>query len=93
MPLSQWVRLCEKGTHQALDALWCPNGLTEVDRILAFRLSFRVDPWRVADQLERTAYSMKYSKPKHMYRLQHCADQVREHGWYDPTEWGRLHGS
>lgn len=91
MPLSKWLLLCEKGTHQALDALWCPPRLCEVDLITAFRFNVRIDPWRVADQLERTATSMRYSKPKHMYRLLHYASRVREQGWYDPTEWGRLH--
>lgn len=92
MSLSKWLLLCEKGTHQALDALWCPPALAEVDLLGSFRWGLCIDPWRVADQLERTAYSMKYSKPKHMYRLQHYANRVREQGWYDPTEWGRING-
>lgn len=91
MPLSQWLRLCEKGTHQALDALWCPPDLTTIDTLTAFRLSYRIDPFRVADQLERTAYSI--GNEKHSDRLAHCAMRVRERGWYDPTEFGRLkHG-
>lgn len=88
MPLSKWIMLCEKGTHQALDAMWCPPHLCEVDHLTPWRMSFRVDPWRVADQLERTAYSM--GNEKHTLRLAHCAARVREHGWYDPSEFGRL---
>lgn len=87
MPLSKWLRLCEKGTHQALDAMWCPNGLTTVDKLLDFRLSWRPDTYRVADQLERTAYGI--GNEKHKPRLLHCAESVREYGWYDPTEFGR----
>jgi predicted nucleotidyltransferase len=90
MPLSKWLLLCEKGTHQALDALWCPASLCEVDKIGAFRANLRIDPWRVADQLERTAFSIQGMKPKHHYRLLHYANRVREQGWYDPTEWGRI---
>ena len=89
MPLSQWLRLCEKGTHQALDAMWCPPELTEVDRLgVAFRFSYRVDPWRVHDQLIQTAVA----RDKHALRLRHLADTVLERGWYDPTEWGRMRG-
>ena len=88
MPLSKWIMLCEKGTHQALDALWCPPDLTTTDLLTAWRFSVRVDPWRVADQLERTAYSI--GGEKHVERLLHCARRVRERGWYDPTEYGRL---
>lgn len=96
MPLSQWLRLCEKGTHQALDAMWCPPELTEVDRLgLSYRFSFRVDPWRVADQLRRTARALKTSRnsekrDKHATMLQHCANRVEQFGLYDPSEWGRL---
>ena len=98
MPLSQWLRLCEKGTHQALDAMWCPPELTEVDRLgVAFRFSYRVDPWRVYDQLIRTAVALETSRNsekryKHALRLRHLADTVLERGWYDPTEWGRMKG-
>lgn len=88
MPLSKWIMLCEKGTHQALDAMWCPPHLCEGDRLTPWRMSFRVDPWRVADQLERTAYSM--GNEKHTLRLAHCAARVREQGQYDPSEFGRL---
>lgn len=88
MPLSKWIRLCEKGTHQALDALWCPPQLAEVDLLTPWRWQVRIDPWRVADQLERTAYSM--GGEKHFDRLMLCARRVREQGWYDPTEYGRL---
>lgn len=88
MPLSQWVRLCEKGTHQALDAMWCPPELTEVDKLRAFRLSWRPDPFRVADQLERTAHAI--GGEKHLDRLLHCAYRMRQQGWYDPSEYGRL---
>lgn len=88
MPLSQWLRLAEKGTHQALDAMWCPPELTEVDMLRAFRLAWRPDPFRVADQLERTAYSM--GNEKHTARLAHCASRVRDYGWFDPSEFGRL---
>jgi len=92
MPLSKWIMLCEKGTHQALDALWCPPELATTDEIAAWRFSVRVDPWRVADQLERTAYSI--GGEKHLDRLLHCARRVREQGWYDPTEYGRIkHGT
>lgn len=90
MPLSQWLRLCEKGTHQALDALWAPPDYCKVDLISQFRWALRVDPFRVADQLERTAYSVP--KEKHAQRLLHCSRRVREQGWYDPTEWGRING-
>lgn len=86
MPLSQWLRLCEKGTHQALDAMWCPPHLTTTDLLTEFRAAYRVDPFRVADQLERTAYSMRNNKAKHVDRLLHCAMRVREQGWYDPSE-------
>lgn len=88
MPLAKWLDLCAKGTHQALDALWCPPEYAEVDEVPWLRWSVRVDPWRVADQLERTAHSM--GSEKHSLRLLHCADRVREQGWYDPTEYGRL---
>lgn len=92
MPLGTWLRLCEKGTHQALDALWAPAHMAEVDELTSLRRSFRIDPWRVADQLERTALSMHTSKTKHTMRLLLCAERVRQRGWYDPTEWGRLVG-
>lgn len=88
MPLSKWIMLCEKGTHQALDALWCPPEHAEVDLLTPWRWAVRVDPWRVADQLERTAYSI--GGEKHLDRLLHCARRVRERGCYDPTEYGRL---
>lgn len=91
MPLSKWIMLCEKGTHQALDALWCPPRLAEVDRLTPWRWQVRVDPWRVADQLERTAYGM--GGDKHLNRLMFCAQRVRERGWYDPSEYGRTHGT
>ena len=29
---------------------------------------------------------------KHSARLLHCAMRVRERGWYDPSEFGRLRG-
>lgn len=89
--LSHWIRLCEKGTHQALDAMWCPPRLTEVDKITAFRLSFRPDPYRVYDQLMRTAHAMRGipDKVKHTHRLEFYADQVLKRGWFDPSEWGR----
>lgn len=99
MPLSQWLRLCEKGTHQALDAMWCPPELTEVDLLgVAFRFSYRVDPWRVHDQLIRTAVALETSqnsekRDKHALRLRHLASRVLEYGRYDPTEWGRLKGA
>lgn len=88
MPLSKWIMLCEKGTHQALDALWCPPELAEVDLLTPWRWQVRIDPYRVADQLERTAHSM--ISQKHTPRLLHCAGRVRERGWYDPSEWGRI---
>lgn len=87
MPLSKWVLLCEKGTHQALDAMWCPPRLCEVDRLTAWRLSFRVDPYRAARQLETTAHAM--GGEKHYDRLMFCAKRVRDNGWYDPSEYGR----
>lgn len=91
MPLGKWVMLCEKGTHQALDAMWCPSQYVEVDLLTSFRMAFRVDPWRVADRLERTAHAPGCEK--HRLRLLHCADSVRSYGWYDPSEYGRLrHG-
>ena len=99
MPLSQWLRLCEKGTHQALDAMWCPPELTEVDRLgVAFRFSYRVDPWRVHDQLIRTAVALESSRnsekrDKHALRLRYLAGRVLETGQYDPTEWGRTKGA
>ena len=94
MPLAKWLDLCAKGTHQALDALWCPPEYAEVDEIPWLRWSVRVDPWRVADQLERTARALERSRQsekrdKHALRLRHCAARVREQGWYDPTEYGR----
>ena len=88
MPLSQWLLLCEKGTHQALDAMWAPPDYCEVDRLTSFRTGYRVDPYRVARQLERTAFAMSPDN-KHFHRLLFCSMQVRERGWYDPTEWGR----
>lgn len=93
MPLSQWILLAEKGTHQALDAMWAPPGYAEVDLLQTFRLHFRPDPYRVAYQLEKTAKAIEFgndTKLKHVLRLRHCAMRVREQGWYDPTEWGRL---
>lgn len=91
MPLSKWLRLCEAGTHQALDAMWCPPRLTTVDKLTAFRLAWRPDPFRVADQLDRTAHAM--GNEKHSARLAHCAQRVRDFGYYDPSEFGRLrHG-
>ena len=90
MSVSDWLLYAEKGTHQALDAMWCPPELTEVDLIRDFRLSFRPDPWRASDQLRRTAKSMEDAKPKHSNRLYHCAQRVLDQGYYDPTEWGRL---
>jgi len=91
--LSHWIRLAEKGTHQALDAMWCPPEHTEVDRITAFRLGFRPDPFRAADQLRRTAKAIEFgndTKLKHVLRLRHCEQRIRQQGWYDPSEWGRI---
>ena len=87
MDLSTWMRYAEKGTHQALDAMWCPPELTEVDVIRDLRLNFRPDPWRAADQLHRTARSMMHSKTKHVDRLMWCAEQVLRHGYYNPAAW------
>ena len=91
MPLSQWLRLAESGTHQALDAMWCPPQYTEVDLLTAFRLSWRPDPWRVSNQLERMAFGSFFDRgeTKHLYRLLYCAQQVRYYGWYDPSDYGR----
>lgn len=92
--LSHWLMLAEKGTHQALDAMWCPPELTEVDVLRDFRLSFRPDPWRVWWQLNRTAMALEFERQsdkrdKHATRLRFCADRVVDYGWYDPSEWGR----
>lgn len=89
--LSHWLRLAEKGTHQALDAMWCPPELTEVDLIREFRLGFRPDPWKTWAQLEKTARALEYDgkKEKHADRLRFCAERVITRGWYDPSEWGR----
>lgn len=93
MPLSQWILLAEKGTHQALDAMWAPVEYTEVDMLTEFRLHFRPDPFRAADQLGRTARSMMHEpserQQKHIDRLLWCEARVRDFGFYDPTEWGR----
>ena len=94
MGLSQWLLLAEKGTHQALDAMWCPPEITEIDLIRSFRLSFRPDPWRASNQLIRTADALENERTsdkrdKHALRLRHCAEQIRRQGWYDPSEWGR----
>lgn len=91
MPVSQWLWLAEQGTHQALDAMWCPPQYTEVDELTAFRLAWRPDPWRVGDQLERSAFGSYFDRgdDKHLYRLLYCAHQVREYGWYDPSDYGR----
>lgn len=92
MPLSKWLLLCEQGTHQALDALWCPPELCEVDLLSPFRWALRIDPWRVADRLETTMHAMEKNHDKHAPRLQHYANRIREQGWYDPSEWGRIRG-
>lgn len=86
--LSDWIRYAEKGTHQALDAMWCPPEYTEVDVLREFRLSFRPDPFRASNQLYATAKAMDDTKPKHSNRLYWCAQRVLDFGWYDPTEWG-----
>lgn len=88
MSLSAWIRNFSKGTHQALDALWCPPELCEVDLIQAYRYSVRIDPFLVADTLERSARNVP--DEKHRERLFLCGRRVREQGWYDPTEWGRI---
>lgn len=81
MPFEKWLYLCHKGSHQALDAMWCPPEFAEVDELWYFRSRYR-NPLAAA-QLEATAHSMGEGS-KHFERLLACARECRRYGYYNP---------
>ena len=92
--LSTFMKLAWKGSHNALDIMWCPVNFPEVDLLTAMRLGFRVDPWVAWPRFIKTIQSVTDRDDRkgrlHAARLQHNLDSIMDKGWYDPTEFARV---
>lgn len=92
--LSEWLAECDKGVPQALEAMFAPPGFADVDRFAAYRAGYRANVGNAADTYTRTIASfMRAGDPKrvlHSSRLRRDLNELRRHGRFDPTAFGRM---
>jgi predicted nucleotidyltransferase len=94
--LSAWLRLCDKGVPQALEAMFAPPHLAEVDLFAAFRRGYRANPAHCAQTYARTARTFiedprgrTAKRIRHGVRILHDLDQILATGRFDPQSFSR----
>lgn len=84
--LGTWLRLCEKGVPQALEAMFSP--VAEVDEISSLRTSYRVGFTNMRDTYYRTMENFldagDEKRRKHALRLWANLGQASRHGRFNP---------
>ena len=58
-PLSLFMKIADKGGHNALDLMFSPVGWPEVDLLIDLRMSYVADPWRAYPRFLKTIESFK----------------------------------
>ncbi|BCT75523.1 hypothetical protein SCMU_13650 [Sinomonas cyclohexanicum] len=92
--LSHWLRLCDMGTHQALEAMFAPDDATTVDVFRAFRHAYRANVPNARATYRRTIAAFNTLEPtpkrrRHAVRLAHDAESLTASGRFDPTAFSR----
>ena len=87
-PLSMFMRVADKGGHNALDLMFAPRGWPEVDLLADLRLSYFANPANCAHRFPKTVESMLArgdEKGKmHAQRLSENLEDILKTGRYNP---------
>lgn len=86
--LPTWLRLCDKGVPQALEAMFAPEPL--VDNLPALRSAYRAWGAEVRGRYHRTIESFifvdsNFKKKRHALRLSLNLRDIGRHGRFDPV--------
>lgn len=85
--LGTWLKLCDKGVPQALEAMFSP--VPEVDELSTLRNSYRIGSLRMRDTYYRTMENFveagDFKRKKHALRLYLNLKQAMKHGKFNPT--------
>lgn len=85
--LGTWLRLCDKGVPQALEAMFSKMPL--VDELTQLRRSYRVGSTRMRDTYYRTMENFvqagDFKRKKHALRLYLNLKQAMKYGQFNPT--------
>ena len=90
--LGRWLALCRQGNPAALDVMFAPPELVEVDILGELRAAWRVDDHALEQYRRHT--SAAYAACPHGQRarqLAHNLDQLCQWGRYEPDAWARAH--
>jgi hypothetical protein len=88
--VTQWMSICDRGGHNALDLMMAPEDWPEVDLIKEFRLSYKANPVACEDSFRHTirGFAKKALKTDtqkmylHSWRLADHLEQIFETGRY-----------
>lgn len=84
---STWLRYCDTGVPQALEAMF--SQVPEVDLLTDFRASYRIDTASVVGTYKRTILNFsrgeKSKQRRHAVRLIFNLNDLLEHGRFNPT--------
>lgn len=85
--LGTWLRLCDKGVPQALEAMF--SQMPEHDELAELRNSYRVGPANMRDTYYRTMENFvqagDFKRRRHALRLYLNLRQAMRHGRFNPT--------
>lgn len=96
LPLSMWLEQCDKGVPQALEAMFAPPELAEIDLFAEFRLSYRANTAHAAATYRRTSRAFiedprgrTAKRVRHGARILHDLEYILETGRFDPAAFSR----
>lgn len=85
--IGTWLRLCEKGVPQALEAMF--SNMATVDELTALRSSYRVGFNSMRDTYVRTMENFvqagDFKRKRHALRLWTNLGEASRHGRFNPT--------